>query len=214
MASNVSVTDAISANVGNFTLLDTPDGSSNSYAGGVLTVSNITIPAGGSDTIVFEVDVSGAAGATIANTATVTNPGGPSSNPSATTLTISPGSVAGSGTKRLYLYPTSNTAGTLSRTVQTNGTSYYINRGNGAGYYMQLTLNPAPSAQLDVDNDIAVRLCMRRTTDGSGAKTVRVELLDNATAIGTNGQVNWNSNGWAWRFSVIIFITPPKALLP
>ncbi|MFA5516571.1 MAG: hypothetical protein WDA20_09820 [Desulfuromonadales bacterium] len=147
------------------------------------------------------------AGNLLGNTASLIIPGAVSdynaANDSATVTVGTTATAPASGNKRLYLYPTSNTAGDLSRTVQTNGTSYYINRGNAANRYMQLTLNPALSAALNVDGNIGVRLCMRRTNNGSGAKTVRVQLFDNATAIGTYAEVNWDANGWAWRtFSI------------
>ncbi|MDZ4186293.1 MAG: hypothetical protein U1D97_15115 [Desulfuromonadales bacterium] len=210
--SGVTVTDDIPADVNAITaasIISLPPGATNSstYSGtgsnlnGYLNITNISVPAAGSVTVVFDVTINSGAtnGTVINNSAVVTNPLGPGGTPTAPPVTVVDSFAPINGIKRLYLYPNSNTAGNLSRTVQTNGTSYYINRGNGTGYYMQLTLNPALSAAFNVDGDIGIRLCMRRTTDGSGSKTVRVELLDNATAIGTNGEVTWNANGWGWR---------------
>lgn len=211
-AAGISVSDDIPANISGFTVISIPDGATDSSTGaggangtGYLNISNITVPADGSATVVFAVTIVGGTptGTTIDNCATVTNPAGAGAAPCANTITVSASQVPQSGNKRLYLYPTSNTAGNLSRTVQTNGTSYYINRGDAANRYMQLTLNPELSAPLNVDGDIGVRLCMRRTTNNSGVKTVRVQLLNNATAIGTYDEVDWNANGWAWRtFSI------------
>ncbi len=120
-ATGVSVTDDIPANVNSFTIISTPGGSTDSSTGtgtgangnGFLNITNITVPASSSVTIVFDVtiDATAANGALIDNTATVTNPSGTGATPSAPTITVVvPGPATGN--KQLYLYNNLN----LSRT--------------------------------------------------------------------------------------------------
>ncbi len=82
-APNVRVTDDIPANVSNFSVVTLPAGAVNNSTGagtgadgtGFLDVSNITVPANGSVTVVFDVRVAAGTpvGATIDNTANITN---------------------------------------------------------------------------------------------------------------------------------------------
>ncbi|MCK5916513.1 MAG: DUF11 domain-containing protein, partial [Deltaproteobacteria bacterium] len=106
IANSVQVTDDIPANVTGFHVTGTPTGSTdNSTAGGgangngYLDISNISVAANGSETITFEVTVSGAIGDTIYNEATVINPSGPGATPNTATLFIT---SPASGLKQLY----------------------------------------------------------------------------------------------------------------
>src|SRR5690606_8160934 len=83
---------------------------------GYLDVDDITVPADGTSSIVFEVTIDGGAdpGDLVANTATVSNPNGPGATPSAPTITVSQSLVPASGNKLLYAYDTQS----LTRTPQ------------------------------------------------------------------------------------------------
>ena len=98
-APGVRVTDDIPANVSNFSVVTLPAGAVNNSTGagtgadgtGFLDVSNITVPANGSVTVVFDVRVASGTppGATIDNTATVTNTFGPGATPAAPQIIVS-----------------------------------------------------------------------------------------------------------------------------
>jgi uncharacterized repeat protein (TIGR01451 family) len=112
-ATGVIVTDDIPANVSAFNVTSVPAGAVNNSTvsggangTGLLNISGINVPANGSATIVFTVQVAAGAtpGMTIDNTAEVDNPSGPDSSPSATQIIVSQSRVPGSGTKPLYLW--------------------------------------------------------------------------------------------------------------
>ncbi len=105
-ATNISVTDNLPVNTTGLSVVSYPTGSTNNSTGVLVDISNITIAAGGSDTIVFDVTVSGSAnpGDSIDNTATINNPGGTGATPAAPTIIVSASSIATNGNKPLYLY--------------------------------------------------------------------------------------------------------------
>ena len=113
-ATGVSVTDNIPANVNTFTVISFPAGATNSSTGsgtgsngsGYLNITGITVPAGGSITIVFDVTIATGTpiGTPIDNSAAVNNPAGPGGNPVAPQIIVSGSIVPGSGNKQLYLY--------------------------------------------------------------------------------------------------------------
>lgn len=132
-ASGVSVTDDIPANVTGFTVVSYPAGATNGSTGpgtgangtGYLNVTNISVPANGSVTVVFEVTVGAVApGTLINNTATVTPPAGAGATPVAPTVIVSQSSIPQSGNKPLYLYGAPGLQ--LSRTP-TPGAPAYVN---------------------------------------------------------------------------------------
>ena len=112
-APNVRVTDDIPANVSNFSVVTLPAGAVNNSTGagtgadgtGFLDVSNITVPANGSVTVVFDVRVAAGTpvGATIDNTATITNTFGPGATPAAPQIIVSQSQIPATGGKVLYL---------------------------------------------------------------------------------------------------------------
>ncbi len=106
-ASGIQVTDDIPANVTGFRITSDVTGYTNNSTttggangNGYLDISNVTIAANGTETIVFEVTVNGAIAASIDNTATVINPDGPGATPNTQTLLIT---GPASGLKQLYL---------------------------------------------------------------------------------------------------------------
>ena len=95
-SSGVSVTDDIPAFVNNFTLMSSPPGATPNFSPppnganntGLLDVTNITVPASSSVTIIFQVTISGNNGDIISNSATINNPNGPGAAPTAPNITI------------------------------------------------------------------------------------------------------------------------------
>jgi len=113
-ATAVSVTDDVPINVSGFSVVSFPVGATNSSTGagtgnngtGFLNIVNISVPANGSVTIVFDVQVAAGTspGATINNTASITNPAGTDPNVSAPQVIVSASQIpALSRTKQLYL---------------------------------------------------------------------------------------------------------------
>ncbi|HVF17169.1 MAG TPA: hypothetical protein VNA21_09665, partial [Steroidobacteraceae bacterium] len=113
-ATGAIVTDDIPANVSGFNVTSVPPGAVNSSSGsgagangtGLLNITGISVPANGSATIVFTVQVAAGAtpGMTIDNTAEIDNPGGADASPSAPQIVVSQSRLPGSGTKPLYLW--------------------------------------------------------------------------------------------------------------
>lgn len=100
---------------------------------GLVDISGITVPAGGSVDVVFTVRVQAGtpAGSIVSNTATITNPTGPDGNPSAPDVTVVSSAPPASGNKQLYLQ-TGGLALSRSRPASSPGTS--VNHaGGGAG---------------------------------------------------------------------------------
>jgi uncharacterized repeat protein (TIGR01451 family) len=125
-ASNVSVADTVPVALTGLSVAGCPAGASCTVAGQTLSASNISIPAGGSVTVVFDVAIAGGTpvGTLIDNTATLTNPAGPGATPAAPTVIVSQSSIPQSGNKPLYLYGAPGLQ--LSR-AQTPGAPAYVN---------------------------------------------------------------------------------------
>ena len=105
IAGNVSVVDNLPANTINLSVVSFPAGATDSSTAAQVNIFNITVPASGSVSIVFDVTVDPAAsvGTLIDNSATINNPNGPGATPAAPTVIVSESQIAGSGTKPLYL---------------------------------------------------------------------------------------------------------------
>ncbi|RLB78361.1 MAG: hypothetical protein DRH06_01870, partial [Deltaproteobacteria bacterium] len=150
-ASSIQVTDDIPANVSGFTITSLPTGSTDNSTGGggangngYLDISNISVAANGSETITFEVTVSGAIGASIDNEATIINPAGLGATPNTATLFIT---APASGLKQLYL----NDGSEISRTLPT-GTPAATTIAKKASF----TWTQTPILQADVTIDPTV----------------------------------------------------------
>jgi uncharacterized repeat protein (TIGR01451 family) len=125
-ATGVVVTDDVPAAVTGFTVVSLPPGASNGSTGngsgangtGFLNISNVSVPANGSVSIAFDVQIATGTspGSTIDNTASVNNLGGTDATPSAPQITVSSSQIPGSGTKPLYLRASSQ----LHRTPPTS----------------------------------------------------------------------------------------------
>lgn len=197
--SGASVIDHIAANLAGFSAssITIPSGATNAstYGGtgasgkGLLNVTGIDIPASGSATITFDVQVAAGLtpGATIDNSATVNNPTGPGAEPSAPQLIVSESQIPGAGTKPLYLW--SNPV-RLSRQppIGSHGNVILNPNGDSETWTMTpvlqtpLTLQPGP---------FAVRLWLARS-DGllplSSARQFTIALVN--SSLGTIASLN------------------------
>lgn len=158
-ASGVSVTDDIPANVTGFTVVSIPpgatDGSTGSGTGangtGYLNITNSSLPASGSVTIVFDVAVAAVPpGTLIDNTATVTPIAGAGASPAAPTLTVSASAAPSNGNKPLHLYGAPGYE--LSRVPTPGAPAFITIPKNGVSQ----TWTQAPALQADVTLDPSV----------------------------------------------------------
>ena len=195
VANDVSVTADMAALVQGFAVTSVPAGSGNaSVPGGgangtgQLHVTGITVPANGSVSIVYTVQV--AVGATpgqlINGSATVANPNGPGATPVASTVTVSQTQVAASGNKLLYLYDDL----TLTRTPQTTaGTGVPLAASATAEWTLAPPIAAGKSLVLSAGT-IAVNLVEEcPTCDAYNTGSLSVELLNGATSIATSGTI-------------------------
>jgi uncharacterized repeat protein (TIGR01451 family) len=195
-ATAVSVTDDVPANIASYSIVSLPAGAANSSTGpgtganntGFVNITNISVPANGSVTVVFDAIVGAAApGATIDNTATITNPNGPGATPAAPQVLVSQSQIPTSGTKPLYLW--SNPDRRLSR-VQPAGAhpSVVINPSSSATWTLTAALQKATTLQA---GNFAVRLWIDRSAaSGNTTRNVTIALAD--SALGTLASVTQN----------------------
>ncbi len=180
LASNVTVTDTIPANISDFTVVSIPPGATDSStpggAGvGLLNITNISVPANSSVTVVVNMSISGSAapGSVISNTALATLPGAGGTTLTAANATV----VAATGNKPLYLY--SAPTYTLSRTP-TSGAPASVPISPGASQsWNQL---PAAAGTMTIDpvatggtNAVPVILQVARSTAGTSGLTVSLQ---------------------------------------
>jgi uncharacterized repeat protein (TIGR01451 family) len=183
-AVNVSMTDNVPANTTWSGFVSIPAGATASFTSPTATVSNITVPANGSVTVVFDVTVNNvSAGAFIDNEATVTNPNGADATPNAPQVVVMPSAVAQSGTKQLYLY-TNPQQLSRRRPVAAQPTLNI----NGNNQNVTFTLNPALQAGLTLnDSTFSVNLWMQRTGNNS-TRNITVTLVN--SVLGTIATAN------------------------
>lgn len=178
-ASGVSVADSLPGNTSNLTVVSYPAGATNTSSSSVLSISNVTVPASGNVTIVFDVTVATGTspGATIDNTATITNPAGTGATPSATQIEVSPSLVAGSGTKQLYLYGTSGGTPTypMSRTAPSS-TPSAVTIGNSTSVMWRLSAPLQTAVTLQAGSHAAQLRLSRNLSGGSNNRSVTVTL--------------------------------------
>ncbi len=180
-AAGVSVTDTIPATLTGMTVVICPPGATCNVVGQTLTVTNVTVPASGSVTVIFDATIvlGTPAGTTIDNCATITNPGGTGAAPCGPTIMVSASAVPGTGNKPLYLYDaTSVPAYKTSRTKPAGlvGTATLV-RSGGARTWTQnpalasaVTISPAVSPTIPVDLYLA-------SNTASENRTVQVSLV-------------------------------------
>jgi uncharacterized repeat protein (TIGR01451 family) len=188
----IRVTDSVPLNISAYTLIGYPAGATNNSTGsgtgtngtGFIDIGNISVPANGAVTVIFDVTVAPgtSAGAQIANTATIINPNGPGATPAAPTVIVSASSIPGSGSKPLYLYSTPGND--LSRTPAVAAQPAVT---IGAGASVVWTMTPALQKALTLNSgNIAVPLLLTRSTNGSNRSiTVTLRSTASATALAT-----------------------------
>lgn len=190
-ATGVSLVDDLPADVGNLNLTSPlPPGTIDNSTPVQVNLSDLTVPAGGSLSVVFEVTVlAGTANGTpIDNTVTILNATGLGANPGAPTLVVVNPSVPVSGSKPLYLYDNLD----LSRRIIAGSQNEL--RLNG-GQDVTWTLNPSASLPLTIDGSagtIPVTLWIR----GGNRRVATFTLSSSAGVIGTLGPLNINRNNY------------------
>ncbi len=213
-ASSVSVTDNIPANLSGFTatavtvtgstttITNSSTNTGGTNSDGLLSISNITVPANGSVTIVFTAQVkAGTANcATISNTGTITYASG---NPTTATVTaptviVAQSACASSGNKVLYVYDTQ----TLTRVVQTaNTTGISVAEGGTLSW----TLSPAFKKAFTLTAGTVTVELMTAANAGGNNRSYTVNLLKNGAVIGTTsaGTGNFTSTTLTLRTSTV-----------
>jgi len=188
-AEHVTVNDDIAAQLTSLNLVAIPAGATDNsapgggaHSAGLVNVDDITVPANGSVTIVFDVTVATVpVGQTIDNSATIENlSGGADVLINAPTLIVNVNSTMIAGVKRLYLYNTNN----LSRVVPTADQSFVlIDESFDSEIY---TLLPALQASLTVDKSIdqSIALYMRRAGEtGYAIRSLRIQVSGSVSGV-------------------------------
>lgn len=215
-AAGIRVTDVIPAHLSGFGIMPVsvpagavdnsmPDGNGPNGTG-YLDVSGISLAAGGSDTIVFDVTVAAtvATGATIDNAAGIAVIGGIGANPAASSAPVS--AVPASGNKQLYL----RTDTDLSRTPPSVESNQRIGRNNSHTW----TLTPVLQQPLNVRAgavSVPVRLMMRHSNSNSGNRSTAISLDLGGIGFLNNVPITVNGSVQAYTFS-IPFSSPPPIL--
>jgi uncharacterized repeat protein (TIGR01451 family) len=203
----VTVVDNIPANVTWSGLVSIPAGATSSFQAapngdndtGILTVSNISVPANGTRTIVFDVIVANVSpGAAIDNEASVNNPRGPDATPAAPQVIVSPSQIAGSGTKQLYLWSSSQR---LSRTQPSGSHPAFTIAANGDSE--TFTLNPPLQTALTLKpGSFSVELLLARVGTNS-TRNVTVTLSNSSLGnIASASQSFSSSNTTLYTFTL------------
>lgn len=192
-ASAASIVDDLPANTASFTLVSIPPGATNASttSGGAngtgrLDIGNITVPAGGTISVTFDVQVAATAspGTPIDNIATITQPNGPGASPAAPSLIVSPSRIPGSGSKPLYLRRlVAGGIRQLSRTPPVAAETFEAVPGSGNRTW---PLTPVLQRAITIPaSNIAVRLWLTRSGTGT-SRTVVVTLTNPTTGFSTS----------------------------
>lgn len=182
-ATGVSVTDTQPPNTSNLTLISMPAGATdNSGTTYPLEIDNITVPANGTVSIVFDVTINAAApsGAVISNTATLNNPTGLPTSGSLTAPDVTV--VKSAQVKQLYLGPAAGETVNsitypgyaLGRLPFTSTTGVTI---AGAGGSQEWMLSPPLVSHLTIDGStnpggvsVPIQLVLSRGNQGNHRK--------------------------------------------
>ncbi len=197
-ATGVQVTDDIPVNVSGFAVVMPlpPGATDNSVIGGganstgFLDIQNITVPAGTSVDIEFDVTINLGVpvGTDIDNTATVINPNGPGATPSAPPVTVSALPPA-TGVKNLYLYDSPGFE--LSRTppLVDTGNNVQLSKNNIPSYSWSIPLTELLASDLELaSGNFPVVLYLRRNNLNNAntqSRTLQVDV--STTTLGVIG---------------------------
>jgi len=218
-AVGVGVVDDLAADLSAPAVVSIPPGAVDASTGagtgangtGQINVTNITVPANGSVTVVFDavIPAGTSPGTPLDNTATITNPGGLGAAPAAPQLIVSPAAIPSSGAKPLYLRSTPGIA--LSRNPPTTDPVVTV----AFGAPVTWTLAPALALPVTLPGgNIGVPLWLRR--NGAGAtRTVQVTLSNSVTGtIGSHTQVLTLPNAGAPVLANFVIANPPTTTFP
>ncbi|HEY1774410.1 MAG TPA: hypothetical protein VGH91_14575 [Gammaproteobacteria bacterium] len=216
-ASNVSVTDDIPANLSGFTasavtvsgstttITNSSTNTGGTYNDGLLSISNIAVPANGSVTIVFTAQVaSGTANCTaINNSGTITYAGGSPATQtvSSQTITVAQSNCTSSGNKILYVYDATGPTYTnlLNRVAQAVNTGTGVTVNGGASFTW--TMSPAVATGKNLiltAGNVTVSLIETNTNAATGTRrNTTVSLLNNGAVIATSATVQTNNSAAA-----------------
>ncbi|MBW2690817.1 MAG: DUF11 domain-containing protein, partial [Deltaproteobacteria bacterium] len=171
------------ANVNSFTIVSLPVGAvdnSNPTGGangtGFLKIDNVSIPANGTVTIVFDVTVDPAVvpGTLIDNSATIFNPSGTGATPHAPTVIVSASSVPISGNKPLYISaPDTDLSRDLSSI--TSGSRSLAEKGGTQTWTLSDPLQTSITVSTDLNPTIPINLYLGNTGRGD-TRDITVEL--------------------------------------
>jgi uncharacterized repeat protein (TIGR01451 family) len=213
-ATGVSVVDDLAAELGELAVVSTPPGAVDASTGagtgangtGRLDIGNITVPANGSVTVVFDARIApGTPPATpIDNTAAVTNPGGPGAAPAAPQLVVSPSAIPSAGAKPLYLRSAPGIA--LSRNPPSGDAAVTVAFGSPIAW----TLTPTLALPLTLPaGNVAVPLWLRRNSGGGpNTRTVQVTLANTSTGTINSATQTLTSLPSAGQPALVNFVIP------
>ena len=201
VGNNIEVTDNIPADISSYSLVSIPGGSSNNSTGsgtgangtGFIDISGISVPSGGSVSIVFDAVVSGsaAAGDTITNSGSIV--GGTTSpvTVTASTITVSASLVPTTGNKILYF----TTGQGLTRTPQgTSATNTSI--ASTGTTTADWTLTPVLQKNLVLNaGTITMTVSVQRTGNNSNRIASAELRTGSGTSLGTSANFTFNSGG-------------------
>ncbi len=189
---NVSVTDTLDPLLSGLSVVSIPAGATDN-SGANLDVSNISVAANSSVTIVFDATIVGSAvpGDTVDNTAVINNPvTAVNTNALAPTVIVSASSIPGSGTKELYFNTVLGSQNaptlpqTMSRTPLTAVSSPTRVRLRRQDTPRRWDITPALQADLGLDAAaIPVVLQMRRN-NATQTRDIRVTVDFSGTSAG------------------------------
>lgn len=192
-ATSVTVTDIVDSNLTNVNVISIPAGATDNTLGNNIDISNISVIADGSETIVFEANIltSASIGTNIDNTADIVDvPTGASTTVVAGTITV--GSLPASGLKQLYLDNLNSTLDLTRVTPTTNTDSQFFSGGNS----ITIDQTPVFQAPFIISDGSTVNVFLNLERNNlSGERTAQVDMYNGnaGTLIGSNSQT-WNSN--------------------
>ena len=187
----IEVQDNIPANLSGFTVINFPGGASNvsTAAGGTnntgfLDIKNISVPANGTVSIVFQVTLGAfSPGATVNNSASIIGGTGSPRTVTASTLTVSQSQVAASGNKVLYVYDNLS----MTRVAQTANSTSGVTIAQGATTSWTLGAVQKPLT-LTAGSTVTVSLIVSGNGGLLPTYNFTAQLLKNgSTVIGTSG---------------------------
>ena len=190
-ATGVSITDTIDSDTESFSYQSTSCGGSPtpSFSLGTFTITDITVPANSTCSVIYEVTVKAlaTAGSMIDNTATITSDNGSGASPGSPTLLVA--GIA-TGSKVLYLDSLAANPRVLSRSAPVTDSTTTINDSPGS---RTMLLSPTLADDLDINSGIIpVSVWIEATTDGiyDIEARLRYDSTGAATVIGTDTITN------------------------